>query len=116
MSWSGVWNRRAKITWLRRNRGMRPRKPPRFPIPLSDLAGLPKLGSVQGYLEAAAATLRGRGQSQPTSQNTLARIDALYKHQDAWEATAFAAPPDAEARLVGFLRGPDPEFRDPIRF
>jgi hypothetical protein len=80
------------------------------------LAGVPELRSVRADLEAAAASLRGEGQRQPTAQNTLSRIGALYKHQEAWESATIAVPSDADSRLVGLLRGPDPEFRDPIRF
>jgi len=89
---------------------------PLRPGALRELAGLPKLRAVSGLLEAAADRLQGRDRQLPTAQNTLARIDALYKHESEWDAAAFLPARNADPTTATLLRGPDPDFRDPIRY
>lgn len=98
---------------------------PRFPLVpsvlplraavLDELAALDDLAAVGGLLRAAAAGLRDRGR-RPTAQSALAAADALYRHGSVWQEASVAPRPAADERLVSLLRGPDPEFRHPVRF
>ena len=88
---------------------------PLHPDALAALAARPELAGVRELLTTAATGLRSLRRTA-TTRSVLARIDALYKHADAWHAAEFVPPADAHPDLFALLRGPDPDFRDPARF
>lgn len=54
--------------------------------------------------------------ARPTSKTLLSRIDTLYRYEEDWKSIDVIEL----ARITGMgsdlLRGPDPEFRDPLRY
>jgi hypothetical protein len=120
---SGLLGHRLFLLQLLAGRPARPRYPlapsvlPLRPAVLDELAALADLAPLGGLLRAAAAGLRDRDRGRrPTTQSALAAADALYRHGPVWQEASVAPRPAADERLVSLLRGPDPEFRHPVRF
>ena len=65
---------------------------------------------------AAAVFQKGNQRRTVTAKNIMSAVDALYKHASVWHNSRLPINDRSDPRVVALLRGPDPEFRDPIRF
>lgn len=80
---------------------------------LHRLAEIPKLKRVRTLFTDLLDTLEGRAAKRLTTRNLLSAVDAMYKHEELWKKVELRIGEDIEPDL---LRGPDVEFRDPVRF
>lgn len=80
---------------------------------LHRLAGVRKLKRVRALFTDLLDTLEGRAAKRLTTRTLLSAVDAMYKHEELWKKVELRIGDDIEPDL---LRGPDVEFRDPVRF
>ncbi|WP_165226238.1 ATP-binding protein [Aquisphaera insulae] len=81
---------------------------------LDRMAHIEKLRRARDLFEDLLQTVESQAErKQLTTRAVLSVVDSLYKHEDLWQTVSLKIGRDIDPDL---LRGPDLDFRDPVRY